>query len=672
MKNLTRVIIALFSFTIFANFFFFRDTTALSLGLFWLGLSIYIVGVAQYRHKSMWILVITSIYAVFTLWMRAANFIQIQSVLAIIAATASLWYISISESESFGSFTTVFLSPFFAGLTYIKRAFSLIKPTTLNEGYKRAILLLGDRHTHSRSISTLIGLAIALPVMFILVTMFASADPIYYSYLKNIVSSNFLQELPWRIVLSFLLMVVVIPFVYPKIRRVFFSPGQALGRFQMTHELTIVMGVVAVVIASFIVIQWPYVFANVKAEVDLSQFGVATYAEYVKKGFIELLRVSAFIYALLWLGLTTLRREVLKKRSRALSVLQWVVMGEFMIILISIARRVYLYQMYHGLTLIRVYGSFFLVWLVCMALTLAGRHITNKLRFGTIEGILTIFLFIILGAWNVEGYIATAHPPTVNKRVDYVYLSRMSADGVDGWIQAYTHSKEVIEKYTNMSGELDKDARREIAYAYYIIRRLTYQEYDYMNKYATPTEMQTYINTVVDFQKGRLDKERSELQRYQIVRPPNEDWTKTRIAEITQIQNNLEKIKTQKLTTPSPTMLSGENYSDVSIGTWQELRSFDAPLAPKLLSFYDSYNSVYYPNSPGGGTVVERYVKITSLDRLYMKNVSDMSAFEIMKRHIPLDQLHTLQTQYFELYSRIGRQSTRDYERDISLESPLL
>ena len=665
MKNITRYIVSLILVTIFANLFFFRAQTPLSIGLFLLGFCLYILAVAERQHRSMILLFATSIYAVFTLWARAAHFIQIQSILTIIALGASLWYVSISESESFASFTAVFLSPIFAALTYIKRAFALIKPATMASGYKRGILLFSDRKKHSHTISTLIGLAIAFPVMLILVVMFSAADPIYYSYLKNIISPDFLQQLPWRIVLSFLLLCFAVPFVFPKLKKVFVSPGQLLGKLQMTHELTIVMAIVSLVIASFIIIQWPYVFVNVNAETDLSRFGVATYAEYVKKGFIELLRASAFIYALLWLGLTALRQNI-KHKSQALSVFQWIVMSEFFIILISIARRVYLYQLYHGLTLIRIYGTFFLIWLFCMTITIAGRHITNKIRFGYIEGVFTILLFVFLGTWNVEQFIVATHPPTVNKRVDYIYLARMSADGVNGWINAYTHAKQIIEKYTDMEGYLDKNARREIAYAEYIIRRMTYNYYNYMSQYASPSEMKTYINIIVDFQIQCLERERRELVVFQKIKP-GETWVKDRLVEIDRIKNGVEKIKTQSLIDNALEEIGNtEQHIDISIDSWQNMQTFEMMSSPIFHSFYNS-NTAW-----DGSTIAQRYVKITALDRLYAKNRSDTRAFQAMKQYMSLDELHELQIKYYDLYNRIGGQSTRDYEVDISLDSPLL
>lgn len=71
-------------------------------------------------------------------------------------------------------------------------------------------------------------------------------------------------------------------------------------------EIAVLLGLVTVVLGSFLIVEFPYVFANV-AETSLSKFGVATYSEYVKRGFFEFLLVSVIVYGVLWAGLGALR-----------------------------------------------------------------------------------------------------------------------------------------------------------------------------------------------------------------------------------------------------------------------------------------------------------------------------------------------------------------------------
>lgn len=616
----------------------------------------------------MWILGLTALFGVSVLFTRSTAVVQIGTVLFLLATVLTTWYVSSRTEGSFASLTQVVLSPLFAGMTYIRMGFSLLVPNVLKLLYGRVVSLLSNNSQHSRITSSFIGLLIAIPVVTILVGMFAAADPIYYSYVQKIFSPEFLREIPWRIILTILIIISALPLVLPNTKHVFFSPGYILSRLQVTRELTIVMLSVAIVIASFIIVQWPYIFVSVGAETDLSAYGVATYAEYVQKGFIELLRVSAFIYILLWLGLSAIRHSTHKPKW--LFAIQLVVATQFFIILLSIFRRVYLYQLYHGLSLIRVYGTFFLIWLTILTITLVARHFTKRFRLAYIEGLAIIALFFIIGIWNVERYIVLNHPPTVNKQIDYVYLSRLSPDGVDGWILAYKHAQEVLNRYSNIDGELDAHARKEIAYANYELKRITYNYQQLALKQSTPEEFEVYLSEVISFQKRQLLKESNQLSVYQS--KPEDTWIPGRIKDTNRMIGMLDELETsftKKETTHA------KDYVDVSVQSWFDLPQYNPDPVPALASFYDG-GIIYAPPQNVQWyqkTIVDTYLlSNTWIDRLFRSNSGEKRAWKRIQMEIPLGDIHTMQDQYFTLQERIEKQGSRNYEQDISLDSPLL
>ncbi len=668
MNRLSRVLAALIFFGIFGNFFFYRSVTPLWFGFFFLSYLIFILTTARYVYKSTWILTLTAVFAVSVIATRATVVVQMGTVFFLLATVLTTWYVGTREEGSFASLTQVVLSPLFAGLTYIRMAFSLLVPNVLKMLYSRVVSLLSNNTQHSRITSSFMGLLIAIPVVTILVGMFAAADPIYYSYVQKIFSPEFLREIPWRIILTILIIISALPFILPNTKQVFFSPGYILSRLQVTRELTIVMMSVALVIASFIVVQWPYIFVSVGAETDLSTYGVATYAEYVKKGFIELLRVSAFIYILLWLGLSAIRHSI--HRPKWLFAIQLVVAAEFFIILLSIFRRVYLYQLYHGLSLIRVYGTFFLIWLSILTITLVARHFTKRLRLAYVEGFAIIVLFFIVGVWNVERFIVLNHPPTVNKKIDYVYLSRLSPDGVDGWVVAYHHAQEVLERYSNRDGELDAHARKEIAYAYYETKKLTYNYQRLALNQANHDEFGNYLSEVVAFQKKQLLKESEGLAVYQS--KPEDTWVPQRIKDTNRMIGLLDELEASFKKGESD---HTKDYVDVSTPAWIDLPQYNPDPVPALASFYDG--GIIYSLSTGAQwyqkTVVDRYLMSDAwIDRLFRYNSGEREAWQRIQNEIPLADIHTMQDQYFALQERIEKQGERNYEQDISLDSPLL
>ncbi len=668
MNRLSRVLTAIILFGLCANVFFYRVVSPLWFGLLFFSYLLFVLATARHIHRSLWILVGTAVYAVLVLATRSTEFVQVVSVLSLVAILFIVWYTSTRRESPFASLTQVLFTPAFAVFTYIKTALTLVNPAVVKHLYARVVSTLANTTQHSRVVSLFIGLLIAVPIITVLVGMFAAADPIYYSYVKKIFSPSFLSQIPWRIILTIIIIISTFPFVLPNTRHVFFSPGYLLSRLQMTREFTIVMGAVAIVMASFIVIQWPYIFVSVAAETDLSAYGVETYAEYVQKGFIELLRVSAFIYILLWFGLSAIRHS--DRRPQWLFATQLVVLAEFVVLLLSIFRRVYLYQLHHGLTLIRVYGTFFLIWLTIMALMLLARHFSRRFRFAYVEGFAILALLFVVGYWNVERYIVLNHPPTVNKKVDYVYLSRMSADGVDGWVAAFEHTRQVLAQYEENQGELDAHARKEIAYSYYILKKLNYNYQQLVLQQATPQEFKSYLAAIVAFQKKQLKKEIADVNAYKITSKENEQWSLERIKENERL---IAMLDTLEHTNPAEVGTHTTDYTDVRMNSWVDLPRYENNLSPIRHSFYESF--VHYPEqySRMNSTIVDNYfLENNWLDRVMKFNSSKRLAFTRIQHEIPLGALHTMQEQYFRLEERIKRQESRTYEQDISLDSPLL
>ena len=376
MQRFTRIFIALSLFGLSANLFFYQAVTLVSFVLFGALFLTFILISAKKINRSMWILIALFLCATLIILLRSTTVVLALGAAFLIASVLNTWYVSSRENEYFSNITEVLFTPLFSLFTYIRTFFVMVTPKIFMSLFGNITQALSNRSKHSKIVSVVFGIIISIPILTILIGFFASADPVYYSYVQKVFSPEFIRQIPWRIFLTIFVVILAIPLILPDIRHIYFSPGTILTRLHISREMTIVMAGVAVVMASFILVQWKYIFVAVSAETHLSQYGVATYAEYVTRGFLELIRVSFFIYILLWFGLSALRNTQFKPKF--LTVLQLIVLGEFMIILVSIFRRVYLYQLYHGLTLIRVYGTVFLILLSFMTITLLIRHFSQK------------------------------------------------------------------------------------------------------------------------------------------------------------------------------------------------------------------------------------------------------------------------------------------------------
>ena len=151
---------------------------------------------------------------------------------------------------------------------------------------------------------------------------------------------------------------------------------------------------VTVVLGLFLTVQWPYVFVNVAKETDLSQFGVATYSEYVTRGFGELIAVVGLLWVVSWMAILTYKYTS-PGMQKALQILHTILGLELVLFIVSIFRRVWLYQQYHGQTLSRIYGLAFLIWLSGMLVSQALRYVRRS-GLVTLEiawSLLVIFVF---------------------------------------------------------------------------------------------------------------------------------------------------------------------------------------------------------------------------------------------------------------------------------------
>lgn len=302
------------------------------------------------------------------------------------------------------------------------------------------------------------GVIIALPVFLVLVGLLAAGDPVYNHFLVDLIKN--IQRLVTHVIFSSVLLAVLLPYALSKFKGL---PKKIYSwTLSIATEVNILIGLIVVALGSFLVIQWPYVFANVAAETSLAKFGVATYSEYVKRGFGEFVLVALIVYGLAWAGVW------IKKVSPWL---QAILFGEFLIFIVSIFRRVALYQQYHGWTLARLYGGILLIWVAGLMAVLLWRYISKK-NLLSAELAFTAIVILVFSWFPAEKFVA----PTVNNNPDYVYLSRLSADGYDGWKKSYSYVKEVLERPYYLKPILNREDRREIAYAQLILVNLLNQQ----------------------------------------------------------------------------------------------------------------------------------------------------------------------------------------------------
>ncbi len=632
-----------------------------------------------------------------------------------LAILGYLSYLLATDIPFFRSLLELVLAPFNFLISYIGAGLQLLGKILSGEisSTEKASQKSGKLLNTIKPI--VVGLLISIPVIFILINLLRSADPIYASYVNRMVvfvnkifQGRFWIDLSNRLILSAVLAILLCPFLLVVRRKEFHPIILIPAKNMLVAEMTVVSSLVAVTLGSFLFIEWPYIFAKVAFETDLSKFGVATYSEYVKKGFGELLAVTFIVYVLVWAGLYILRnRKTIPEKdfmnskgkltdkifsltknpksqpalltnpasiikvinplfmvqgavcalrkfhhdsffSPLLSV-QMVVLAEFFLFILSIFRRVWLYQAYHGWSLGRIYGSMVLIWITGMVLILFWRHF-QKRHFIKYELIFTLVIIVILGLFNAESFIVTNHPPTVNKRVDYVYLSRMSPDGFIGWQKAYLYAQKVLldDNLLNKK-EITRDDRREIAYAGMITRSLLYKYQILVDDYGNDSDREAFYGDLL----SNLQKISSDVI---TVMPKKEEYKMEYLNEMNgRISEALKKLSSSK---PDIDSIANSLYINMYPGQL----NFDLTNDGEYL-FY-------------GVTAVDGFhkQKVSSIDKIFNWNYGRSLVYQKMKNEINYKTLLSLQYQHYILYKMIIRNNPGDtnYDTDISFDTPLL
>ena len=332
------------------------------------------------------------------------------------------------------------------------------------------------------------GLLLAAPVFGVILLLLVSADPIFASRIGQLFNIHLpnISDAVARLLYTLAIAGFLTPIAWLVTDHVFHSPFHRDELKNLRIESIVVIGSIALLLASFLIIQFRYLFTTV-SETELHQFGVQTYSEYVRKGFSELLLVSLIVYGVSGVGMVIHRLQS-SVEGKLLRIVNIVLLSETIVFIISILRRVWLYQLSHGLSRIRIYGLLFLVLMILLTVTLILRHIRSVRRpwylFEASSVVVIIFLALFI---NTDYLIAHTFKPTVNNEVDYTYIARLSPDAVDGWIEGYGWAKNVLSDPSLVTKTLyTENERRHVYYSRELLYTLRGHRDSYQRMYEHP------------------------------------------------------------------------------------------------------------------------------------------------------------------------------------------
>jgi hypothetical protein len=201
-------------------------------------------------------------------------------------------------------------------------------------------------------------------------------------------------------------------------------------------EVGVVLGLLDLLFLAFVVIQVRYLFGGAARVATTAGL---TYAEYARRGFFELVTVTALALPLLLLAHWLLRTEN-RSHERVFRVLAGAMVGLLFVVVASALQRMYLYQQEFGLTELRLYTTVFMAWisavLVWFVLTVMLNR-RDRFAFGAlVAGFAAIFA---INAMNPDALIARTNIERAEngRELDVYYLTTLSADAAPVLVESF-------------------------------------------------------------------------------------------------------------------------------------------------------------------------------------------------------------------------------------------
>ena len=273
------------------------------------------------------------------------------------------------------------------------------------------------------------GVTIAAPLLLVFGALFVAADAVF----ENIVIEVF--DIDLVDILGHLFLIGFFAWTSAGLLWLFLLSRGAEG-FSFRRpgaislgilEVGIVLGLLDLLFAAFVFVQVRYLFGGTATVVASAGL---TYAEYARRGFFELVTVTALALPVLLLAHWLLLREN-RAHRRIFAALAGAMVALLFVVVASALYRMRLYTGEFGLTELRFYTTAFMFWLSAVLLiflptVLAGRR--DRFALGAlVAGLAAI---IVINAVNPDALIARTNVARLEegKRFDAYYLTNLSAD----------------------------------------------------------------------------------------------------------------------------------------------------------------------------------------------------------------------------------------------------
>lgn len=280
------------------------------------------------------------------------------------------------------------------------------------------------------------ALLIAVPVILIVIILLSSADSVFGNLFHNIpnyISRIFESEQLVNIILRVIWIIVVFLYISGFIL-VFTTSNEDKvdlkdeNREQKvsTFTLNTILISLNIIYLIFSIIQFKYLFINAGKEINFD------YATYARSGFFQLMFVS-------FINFIVLKASKLKQEEKLNTILKIILVIFTILIIISAAFRMHLYEKEYGYTYLRLFVYFILITESLVLLPILMKYIGKDIDVFKTSLKIIVAMYVILNFVNIDSIIAKNN---INK-----YLEDPENNKLDvSYITAFTGTDAINEK----------------------------------------------------------------------------------------------------------------------------------------------------------------------------------------------------------------------------------
>lgn len=250
----------------------------------------------------------------------------------------------------------------------------------------------------------LIGLLISIPVVIVLIILLCNADRMFSRWIDRVI--QMLNISLGRILVDMILTAITMLYVMPLV--VTLRSGyhkeyveEPVRRPFDAIITTTVLFAVSVIYLAFVAVQFRYLFASGSHLPD-----GYSYAEYCRRGFFELVFVTAVttaVIAAVCMLTTHNANDKLPAYTKAALLL---ISACDCVMIVSAAHRLIIYVREYGMTISRFNASVIIAFVGVCTIAMALKIIFEKLKVSAVIGGTVIVLMALYSVFNVDGFIA--------------------------------------------------------------------------------------------------------------------------------------------------------------------------------------------------------------------------------------------------------------------------